>query len=1025
MYQWELSYILSLRGINIPSAYTKTDCFNCLRYPPTQEELLSLESWKKISLDERIKYLVNNVYKKYTKQELKTMLEIKNNYSFPMPLASISEEKLLAYFHMKGLKIIFDPPHFTNEQLQLFEKIQTKHVIVVNAGPGTGKTTTCCQRADLFKDEGVLLISYTNAAINEDYKKLHEYGGMKGKLGKKDYTKLLNVTTVDSLACFINKELGDNSHDDNIRSAIERLKYDSLSRNLFYTQLGKPLYNHIIVDECQDIDDLRGELILCLFQVINMNSLCLFGDPRQKIRTNAGQWYTDLWSKHIAITEKKYSYLPIEQSEEFDLEKELFGCENITVPQQTIECQELIIDNIIKIGFTISFRFHNKKMIDLVNSLSKRRSYIHHQLEGNSIKYDETPIELIDLIDGNEDRQIQSIAYFIKNILHGQHNVPFNEIMIVGPSLERDNKTSILAQKICCIFKLMGIPFYTHTEGSYKPNAILFSTIQSVKGLECDFLFAFGISSYPSCFSMIPYNEGESLNYVLHSRSRKKIYYISNGNFSLPRGIVNDFIKLNQEFVTNCIGFKDEPDLIKYSVVNTSKDFEFHKLLSTNGYTIEIEDLDDINTYLPSKPSNFTPTFWGTLCGMGVQIFLSGNYPLCCLYISSKNYKQVSFKKYNKMVSSGEIIKGMLSDGTLIISEGILTSFNHEEFIKLTNIVNKSIYDLTFDDFVILAMFYEYSSNSFVDRNNLNGGSCDMNLVDIFQLIASDLTQRFGSCVSVERSVKLYDLRGSIDSLHQNYVIEFKTTDKEEFSKEWFYQTFIYSAILYNENRQITTPILVNLYSGKCVKILSPRHHSSWVYILDAYVKLKHHNTLVNHSISLKKELNQIPDILFEQNTFTIDTEFKNYIFDIAIINVNSIFESIIQPVNVRGDDLIFAVSWLNQPEELFTNALTMNDIKQLFERLINRYKTKPMLYYYIADTDINWANNVTAVNVGKFSREYALKHGMFLNSTQPPKLTDLYNSTCSLIDLRPYIKPHTAVSDALMLHEIVKTQTL
>jgi superfamily I DNA/RNA helicase len=89
----------------------------------------------------------------------------------------------------------------------------------------------------------------------------------------------------------------------------------------------------------------------------------------------------------------------------------------------------------------------------------------------------------------------------------------------------------VIAQRIHTVFKHVGVPCYTKTEGSYQPHGILFSTIQSVKGKEFDFVFVYGVSNYPESFHMIPYEEAEGLIFVLHTRARKRIIYlISNDN---------------------------------------------------------------------------------------------------------------------------------------------------------------------------------------------------------------------------------------------------------------------------------------------------------------------------------------------------------------------------------------------------------------------------------------------------------------------------------------------------------------
>ena len=58
-----------------------------------------------------------------------------------------------------------------------------------------------------------------------------------------------------------------------------------------------PKFQHIIVDEAQDIDDNRADIIKHMYASRAPLSLSIFGDPCQRINANSGKWYSDLWSK--------------------------------------------------------------------------------------------------------------------------------------------------------------------------------------------------------------------------------------------------------------------------------------------------------------------------------------------------------------------------------------------------------------------------------------------------------------------------------------------------------------------------------------------------------------------------------------------------------------------------------------------------------------------------------------------------------------------------------------------------------
>jgi len=97
------------------------------------------------------------------------------------------------------------------------------------------------------------------------------------------------------------------------------------------------MFPRIIVDESQCLDDSRGELILKFFSLLGCDSLSLFGDPRQKIRSGCGGWYREL------CEHGKSSFCDLNE---------------VTIHRT---------------AFTYTFRFRNPKLIELANSISSRR----------------------------------------------------------------------------------------------------------------------------------------------------------------------------------------------------------------------------------------------------------------------------------------------------------------------------------------------------------------------------------------------------------------------------------------------------------------------------------------------------------------------------------------------------------------------------------------------------------------------------------------------------------------------------
>lgn len=318
-------------------------------------------------------------------------------------------------FDPKNIKV-FDIDNLNQPQKDIIanaksHSINRKTLLqIVNAGPGTGKTTAANSLAYSLKDEGVLLISYTNESIRENYKRFFEFSEGKSVSGLKKYNDtLINLVTVDSLATRIVGDASDNNFDRLIQAAsinIDPLKFVHPIRNR--------VYNHIVVDECQDIDDLRGNFILTFCKKVGIKTLTLFGDPRQKIRGNAGTWYSQLWEDTFDYSKNGHSVSTFEP--------------------------------IHRIGFNLSYRFTNSKMIELVNYVSSQRPTLHVELTSGIPldKASETPIEIISL-DTLCDK-----VFFEKFVS------TCGSLCIIGPSIEADNKTTNIGKKIAACFREKG-----------------------------------------------------------------------------------------------------------------------------------------------------------------------------------------------------------------------------------------------------------------------------------------------------------------------------------------------------------------------------------------------------------------------------------------------------------------------------------------------------------------------------------------------------------------------------------------
>lgn len=166
------------------------------------------------------------------------------------------------------------------DQQKVIEAEQDARVIV-DAGPGTGKTAVACARLGRLIDEcnvepnKTWMISFTRTAVAEIRARLH------GAINEKAFG--VRIATVDSHAWSIHsghdpgaKLTG--SYEDNIERVIELLKTDE---DVEY-ELSR--ISHLVVDEAQDLVGRRAKLVsLMLKKLPPKCGVTIFADKAQAI----------------------------------------------------------------------------------------------------------------------------------------------------------------------------------------------------------------------------------------------------------------------------------------------------------------------------------------------------------------------------------------------------------------------------------------------------------------------------------------------------------------------------------------------------------------------------------------------------------------------------------------------------------------------------------------------------------------------------------------------------------------------
>lgn len=953
-----------------------------------------------------------DILKEFNEEALRHFLQMRYKKTFPFSLAVFTGNKenlrktILWWFQNNTL---FDPdkvkiltPSSLNQIQQslivnatTLKRIPKKTILQIsNAGPGAGKTTAANTLAYTLREEGVLLISYTNESIRENYKRFFEYPDGKSVSGLKKYNgPLINLVTVDSLAA---KIIGDSSDSQFDRSV--QLASININPDMFLHPKRGRFYNHIVVDECQDIDDLRGNFILTFCCKIGIKTLTLFGDPRQRIRGQNGQWYSELWE------------------DTFDYTKNGHSSANFSP--------------IIRIGFEESYRFQEESILNLVNTLSEARPSLHVNLKSNNLMNNiKTPIEIISL------GQLFSKGY-LESLLKDSNNGTQASTCIIGPSIDGDNKTTNAGKRIASAFKEAGKMISFRSDGAFVPDAIPFLTIHSVKGREFDSVFLFGMSNYPQSFSMIPSEEALSLIFVAHSRAKRKIYYIDTSEkeqFVLPLNVKSEFV--NKEsysgFIEDSHSDFDKINSAKmrhFDVKTLIEDHSFLRFMEENRYTLIKDDkpyiVDDWKSEL--KPKEISASLWGFILGFDYVSQLTSyenvfNHYFYC--ILENKYIVLSLDTIVKEQLEGKIINNY-KNGFRVFSKDI----EPNDKVILTKIKEC----ITNNEILYSDIIYLYEKY-FEDTSSLDLEKYRQVFANKGPLVSSQILTTALKGGQIETSVRDQDfnvLHGKIDYLDPNMnVYELKSTTalSKEFSS--LLQVWLYY-VLNGEDESFA--YIIDLQKGVLSEVKSNESIFRWRYLIRSYFIIRHHtelvtarrNYLLNYgSTDIKK---RILEVDIKENIFAVDTEFhgKDDIFEIALVNMKDPYRTIVDLVLPSTlDGMIFALEWLpHTVTEMYKS--NMDRIRTTFGLNTGKFSETPILGYYVCPVDVDWCTRtkVQKLDLSRDARCLAEKCGSFTGGNMAPKLGELYTTLAPYpLEFQTHLLAHTAVCDALMLYELVK----
>nr|MCR5669236.1 AAA family ATPase [Lachnospiraceae bacterium] len=164
----------------------------------------------------------------------------------------------------------------------------------VNAGPGTGKTYTLMKKITYMIEnleadpEGVLVLCFTNAAVNEIKSRIKKYATEEGN---RSFINV-DVRTFHSFSWLLISQANELFHDrPNYKYIdISQLDYDQSIREAtgIIRKFGDEVFgacDHLIVDEIQDLTDERARLVIAMVDECMKNGVgvTILGDSCQAI----------------------------------------------------------------------------------------------------------------------------------------------------------------------------------------------------------------------------------------------------------------------------------------------------------------------------------------------------------------------------------------------------------------------------------------------------------------------------------------------------------------------------------------------------------------------------------------------------------------------------------------------------------------------------------------------------------------------------------------------------------------------
>lgn len=497
----QLAYVLARRNQHVSSNMLHTELESQVG-DISQEEHNSISAWNAC-----IDTISMAGWKGVREATIANVMSLKTGHTCPIPTSMFVDPKqILGYYACAGYSTSPQPKTLTSEQNavaeygKLLSSKEPSHIIV-NAGPGTGKTTTAVEyiRNVVAVKERVLVLAYTNSAVTTLRRRLRGDIELAG-LYKADPFDIkaktagipILICTLDHVANAIlrgsaNMSLygGAIDFEKNIGDATAKLlSGKSAAVQCFFKNGQVPSFTHVLVDEAQMLNDNRAtmiETLVATMQTDGINGkrschLAMFCDPKQTISHGTGQWLT-----RIFTSPAKYPNVKI-------------------------------------IQLTKTFRYTTQEMLSFVMSISNKRPELHVDLTPGNRTADSVGRPAVEMFPISD---IDTVCTKI-----GSDYTSSASVALLAPTIGRSNIVSHNVNAIVMGLRKINIPVCIHTDDNFQGNGVKVITFQSSAGMEFEHVYLVGADGFPNNCPQISMTTARSLIFVANSRAKTSIGYI-------------------------------------------------------------------------------------------------------------------------------------------------------------------------------------------------------------------------------------------------------------------------------------------------------------------------------------------------------------------------------------------------------------------------------------------------------------------------------------------------------------------